>query len=85
MSQAPQSAGAAVDSRPSQEEEMPQPTYWPMVLALGLAAVCFGLITVGIFFYAGLLTVVIAVVGWVRELMREPGPHGPAAGEREGR
>ncbi len=56
-------------------EELPQPTIWPAALAVGLVAVAFGLITVGIFFYVGVALVVLAVAGWIRELLAEPQPH----------
>jgi uncharacterized membrane protein YjjP (DUF1212 family) len=51
------------------EEEMPKPTIWPAALAVGLVAACFGMLTVGIFFYAGVILVAIAVWGWMRELI----------------
>ncbi len=53
------------------KEEMPKPTIWPAALALGLVAACFGMITVGIFFYAGVLMVVVAVWGWMGDLIAE--------------
>jgi uncharacterized membrane protein YjjP (DUF1212 family) len=53
------------------EEEMPKPTIWPAALALGLTSACFGMLTVGIFFYAGVSLVVIAAVGWMRDLIGE--------------
>jgi hypothetical protein len=51
------------------EEEMPKPTIWPAALALGLVSACFGMITVGIFFYAGVILAVIAITGWMRDLI----------------
>ena len=53
------------------EEEMPRPTIWPAALALGLVSAAFGMLTVGIFFYAGVILVVIAVTGWMRDLIAE--------------
>ena len=52
------------------EDEMPKPTIWPAMLALGLVASCFGMITVGIFFYAGVILVATAMIGWMRTLLR---------------
>jgi uncharacterized membrane protein YjjP (DUF1212 family) len=53
------------------EEEMPKPTIWPAALALGLVAACFGMLTSGIFFYAGVALVVLAITGWMRDLLHE--------------
>ena len=53
------------------DEELPQPTIWPAALALGLVSAAFGMITVGIFFYAGVALVVLAIVGWMRDLIAE--------------
>jgi uncharacterized membrane protein YjjP (DUF1212 family) len=53
------------------EEEMPKPTIWPAALALGLVAAAFGIITSGIFFYAGVALVVLAITGWMRDLVAE--------------
>jgi uncharacterized membrane protein YjjP (DUF1212 family) len=51
------------------EDEMPMPTIWPAALAFGLVAACFGMITVGIFFYAGVAVVTVALIGWMRTLL----------------
>ena len=53
------------------EEELPKPTIWPAALATGLVAACFGMLTSGIFFYVGVGLVVLAVVGWMRDLIAE--------------
>jgi len=55
------------------EQELPKPTIWPAALALGLVSAAFGMITVGIFFYAGVILVVIAITGWMRALIGESG------------
>jgi uncharacterized membrane protein YjjP (DUF1212 family) len=54
------------------EEELPKPTLWPAALAVGLVAAAFGMLTSGIFFYAGVLLVVLAVTGWMRDLIAAP-------------
>ena len=48
---------------------MPKPTIWPAALAVGLVAASFGMVTVGIFFYAGVGLVVVAITGWMRDLI----------------
>ena len=63
-------------------EELPQPTIWPAALAVGLVAVAFGLITVGIFFYVGVALVALAASGWIRELLAEPPPRHSELGTR---
>jgi len=64
------------------DEETPKPTIWPAALAVGLVAACFGMITVGIFFYAGLILVVIAVWGWMRDLIAASRQASPAPEDR---
>jgi hypothetical protein len=56
------------------QEELPEPTIWPAALAVGLTATSFGIITSGIFFYAGLIVVFMSIAGWLRDLLAE----GPA-------
>ena len=53
------------------DEEMPQPTIWPATLALGLVSASFGIVTVGIFFYAGVLLTAFAAAGWIRDLLAQ--------------
>jgi uncharacterized membrane protein YjjP (DUF1212 family) len=53
------------------EREMPRPTIWPAALAAGLSAAAFGMLTVGIIFYVGVVLVAVAVTGWMRELLEE--------------
>jgi hypothetical protein len=55
------------------EEQLPKPTIWPAALAVGLVSAAFGTVTVGIFFYAGVILTALAVVGWMRDLIAESG------------
>jgi hypothetical protein len=48
--------------------EMPAPTYWPMVLAFGIALLCVGLVTQVAVSAVGLLLTLRAAVGWFRDL-----------------
>ncbi|MBO0722768.1 MAG: hypothetical protein J2P41_18230 [Blastocatellia bacterium] len=48
--------------------EMPAPTYWPLVLALGITLLCAGLVTHAAVSVIGLLLAIEAAVGWFREI-----------------
>jgi hypothetical protein len=58
------------------ELELPSPTVWPMVLALGIALVLAGMVTHWALSLLGLILVLRASVGWFREVLpqehREP-------------
>ena len=51
--------------------ELPAPTAWPMVLALGITLAFAGLVTHAIVSWAGIALVLIAAVGWWREVLPE--------------
>ncbi len=48
---------------------LPAPTAWPMVLALGIALICTGMVTHWVIALLGLMLVLPAVVGWFREVL----------------
>jgi hypothetical protein len=53
-------------------ESLPQPTYWPAIMAI---AVCFGLwgvLTSAWLIVVGLVGMVVAAVGWIGDLRDEP-------------
>lgn len=50
---------------------LPKPTYWPFMLALGLAFMFWGLLTTWIIGVAGLLVFGIALAGWITNLRHE--------------
>lgn len=52
-------------------ETLPRPTYWPAVLALGIAALAFGVVTTIIIGGVGLVLCALAIGGWIAELRRE--------------
>ncbi len=56
---------------------LPEPTYWPAVLALGLVAVLFGVLTSIVFSAVGLLVSVAALVGWIGGLRHDGGTGAP--------
>lgn len=52
----------------AQEQKLsPQPSFWPIVLALTLVIVCVGVIAHPIILGAGAVLTVVAAVGWMRE------------------
>ena len=57
-----------VKARP---EKLPEPTYWPFFLALGLALAGWGLLSTWIISLGGLIVCIIALIGWVKILRHE--------------
>jgi hypothetical protein len=53
---------------PLPPEELPRPTYWPAVLAVGIMLILWGLIGSVILTVAGAVLFVIAAAGWTKEL-----------------
>jgi hypothetical protein len=49
-------------------EPLPNPTYWPMVMALGIIFLLWGLFTTYIVTGFGLVLFVIALAGWIGDL-----------------
>lgn len=48
--------------------ELPEPTYWPAVLAFGITLFAWGLITSYIIIGVGLLVFAVALAGWIGDL-----------------
>jgi len=55
----------------SQTIELPAPTPWPMVLALGITLAFAGLVTHAALSWVGIALALIAAVGWWREVLPE--------------
>ena len=51
--------------------DAPTPSVWPFALALGIALLFFGIVSSLIFSVAGLVAIVAALAGWIRELLHE--------------
>lgn len=51
--------------------ELPRPTAWPLVLALGLSLIFFSMVTSVIFFYVGAAMSVAGIIGWSLQLFPE--------------
>ena len=56
-------------------EPLPDPTYWPAVLALGVVFLAWGLITGYLLSIVGLLLGILAVAGWIGDLRHEQREH----------
>jgi len=48
---------------------LPVPTVWPMVLALGIALICTGMVTHWVIALLGVILVLPAIVGWFRQVL----------------
>jgi hypothetical protein len=57
--------------KPARPEKMPRPTYWPFFLALGVSFLVWGILTSWIISVAGLVVMIIALMGWITELRHE--------------
>jgi hypothetical protein len=52
-------------------EHLPQPTYWPFFLALGVMFCGWGLLTTWLISVAGLIVFTISLIGWINILRHE--------------
>jgi hypothetical protein len=70
-----QAQAAAVEIRSGwqkpQPETLPEPTYWPAVLAIGVVSILWGIVTTFIISGIGFVLTALAIYGWVRELLYE--------------
>lgn len=71
---------AEVNAAPTQIH-LPSPSLWPVTLAGGITLLCGGVAITWLFSAAGGLVILVALVGWVRDLRREAG--GMPGHERE--
>jgi len=56
---------------PAMPEELPEPTYWPFYLAMGIMFLAWGLLTMWEFSLLGVIIIIIALVGWINILRHE--------------
>ena len=56
-------------TRSTNEIQLPTPTVWPVVLALGVSLIVAGLVTSGYIGLLGLVLTVMASVGWFRQVL----------------
>ena len=50
---------------------LPEPTYWPAVMALGIVFLAWGLITSLLISAVGLILFVLALAGWIGDIQHE--------------
>lgn len=50
---------------------LPEPTYWPFFLAIGITFIAWGLISTWVITTGGVIVVIIALVGWINILRHE--------------
>jgi hypothetical protein len=53
-------------------KEVPDATYWPFYLAMGIAFAAWGLLTMWLISLTGLIIIIISLVGWINILRHEP-------------
>ena len=58
-------------ARPSEQIDLPAPTAWPMVVALGITLAFAGLVTHAAVSVVGIVLALIGAVGWWREVLPE--------------
>ena len=64
-------SSARSDWHPPRPAMLSRPTYWPAVLAFGLTATAFGIVTTIAISGIGLLVCAVAIGGWIAELRHE--------------
>jgi hypothetical protein len=50
---------------PLPDERLPQPTYWPAVMAVGITSLLWGLVTSLLITLAGGILMAVSVLGWI--------------------
>ena len=54
-----------------QPETLPQPTYWPVVMAAGLVLLMWAIVTSWTVAALGALLFFVSLAGWIRDLLAE--------------
>ena len=52
-------------------EKLPEPTYWPFFLAMGITFIFWGLLTIWIILVAGILIFIYSLIGWINAMRHE--------------
>jgi membrane-bound ClpP family serine protease len=51
---------------------LPRPTYWPVIMALGITFLAWGIVTTWITAVLGTVLFVLSLVGWIGDIRNEP-------------
>ena len=62
------------DWNKARPEELPRPTWWPAVMALGITFIFWGVVTSYLITGVGLILFAMALAGWIGEIRYESGP-----------
>jgi hypothetical protein len=81
LAEEPSMGPADADRRPGDElpagwsvpqpETLPEPSYWPFVLAAGIVVSFWGIVTSLVISLVGIVMIAAALTGWVGELRHE--------------
>ena len=52
-------------------EKIPEPTIWPLVLALGTALLAWGVVTAWLISVVGLLLFIVGTGGWIADMRHD--------------
>ncbi len=63
-------AGSGATTQVLKPEELPRPTYWPAVLALGVTFFLWGFVSALPITFVGAGLSVLALAGWIREMLQ---------------
>lgn len=61
----------SVEKVKAKPEVLPEPTYWPFFLAIGITFLGWGLLTTWIISVAGLIVLIVSLIGWINILRHE--------------
>src|SRR5690242_15386856 len=56
---------------PVEHEHLPEPTYWPAVMAFGITLLVWGIVTTWIITVVGVVIFALALVNWIGELLHD--------------
>jgi hypothetical protein len=52
-------------------EELPRPTYWPIVMAVAITLIAFGIVNALLIIIIGFVLLVVALIGWIGDVRDE--------------
>jgi Cytochrome c oxidase subunit IV len=73
----PAGSGDRAGDPGAEPQHLPQPSQWPVIVALAVTLVAFGVVTVAAFSAVGLVLLAWSIAGWIQELRHQPLGHEP--------